>query len=149
MAPDNEPTLYIIYNATSNLFGKLNYAYRKTTNSDPASKPACAACELTHGPALSLSESSEWASTKARIQNVNISQVHTDERPAVLARWMKQSGISTPAVVVDTVSHDESNRFRALMTSEDLARVRLQHGQFLDLLRDRAAEAGVTGMVVK
>ncbi|RMJ23148.1 hypothetical protein PHISP_05992 [Aspergillus sp. HF37] len=148
--PANQPTLYIIYNAKSTLFGKVDYAYRKLTRPDSCSRPACAACELTHGPSLSLTESPEWAAAKARIRNVTVAQVHTDEQPAGLARWMEEEGVETPAVVVEAAKANdgESGSFQMLLTSEDLARVRRDYGRFLEALRERAREVGVEGLEV-
>ena len=40
-------TLYILYNANSTIWGKLQYSYRHITA--PAEKPACAACDITNG----------------------------------------------------------------------------------------------------
>ncbi|KMU92400.1 hypothetical protein CIHG_10221 [Coccidioides immitis H538.4] len=139
-------TLYIIYNAKSSLLGKINYVYRKSTCPDPATKPACAACELTHGVSLRLAESAEWKATKARILHATIMQLHTDELPPALADWIRQAKVQTPAVVVqpDVASTD----FQVLLMSEDLARVRLDHGAFLRLLQSRASEAGVQGIEV-
>lgn len=141
----NNPTLYIVYNATSSLLGKINYTYRKKTCPDPSNNPACAACELTHGPSLSLTESSEWKTTKAHIKQANIAQVHKDELPATLAQWMEREQLSTPAVIVET---QEPSEFKMLVSSEDLAGVRLDHCEFLALLRSRIDEAGVSGVVV-
>lgn len=141
------PTIYIIYNAKSTLLGKFNYVYRKTTCPDPADNPACAACELTHGPSLRLSESQEWTKTKSRILHVNVVQVHIDERPATLAKWMKENGILAPAVVAQ-LSGNSADQFKQLMTLEDLARVRHDHEKFLELLRDRSRDAGIPGMEV-
>ena len=141
----NSPTLYIIYNASSTLLGKLNYVYRKQTCPDPSTNPACAACELTHGPSLSLRESSEWKTTKAHIKQANIAQVHTDERPASLAQWMDRERVSAPAVVVETQPSD----FRMLVSSEELAQVSHDHREFLTLLRARVGEMGFAGVVVE
>jgi hypothetical protein len=98
----NRPTLYIVYNATSTVLGKVNYAYHKKTCPDPSSNPACAACELTHGPSLSLTESSQWKTTKAHIKQANIAEVQKDELLAPLAQWMEREQLSTPAVIVET-----------------------------------------------
>ncbi|THC92738.1 hypothetical protein EYZ11_007786 [Aspergillus tanneri] len=113
-AANSPPTLYIIYNAKSTLLGKLNYVYRKTTCPDPAARPACAACELTHGPSLRLTESLEWKSTKAHILHANIVQAHTDELPEALSQWMRQQGVSIPAVIVEPAQ--PSSGFQVLLT---------------------------------
>lgn len=145
------PTLYIIYNAKSTILGKLNYVYRKVTCPDPSVNPACAACELTHGPSLSLKESSEWKETKARISNTNIVQVHLDERPGLLFQWMKQHGMGTPAVIIEHTfgsDGDDAEPFRSLMTPEDLSRVRNDHKAFLQMLQSRINEANVRNVKI-
>lgn len=144
--PSQQPILYIVYNAKSTILGKLDYAYRKTTNSD-SDKPACAACELTHGPTLSLKESSEWIATKARLQNATLKQVHLDERPTYLAEWMKQSNVRAPAVIIEM--KNVSGSFKTLLTAEDLAGVRKDHSVFLDRLQASISEAGVSGVEIR
>ncbi|KMU74021.1 hypothetical protein CISG_10239 [Coccidioides immitis RMSCC 3703] len=133
----NHPLLYL--HAKSSLLGKINYVYRKST------------CQilLRNRPvllSLRLAESAEWKATKARILHATIMQLHTDELPPALADWIRQAKVQTPAVVVqpDVASTD----FQVLLTSEDLARVRLDHGAFLRLLQSRASEAGVQGIEV-
>lgn len=147
----NQPTLYIVYNAKSTLLGKVDYVYRKKTSSDPTSNPACAACELTHGPSLRLTESPAWTATKKRIHRVTVSQVHTDERPPALAQWMDQAGVLQPAVIAATATDDNNNHhdFWVLLTSADLARVRGDHARFLELLQSRGVEEGFREMEVE
>lgn len=71
------PTLYILYNASSTLLGKLNYTYRKLTA--PKCAPACAACDITHG-GLHLDETAAWKEAKAEMGNgVEVKQLHRDE----------------------------------------------------------------------
>lgn len=150
-AESNDPTIYIVYNAKSTLLGKVNYVYRKATCPNPATDPACAACELTHGPSLSLSESSQWKQTKARISNANIVQIHLDERPAPLFQWMKQHAISAPAVIIKpAISSNEegSGTFKVLLTAEDLSRLRNDHGEFLRTLKSRLADAETPNVTV-
>lgn len=156
MASQPQLTIYIVYNAKSTFLGKVNYVYRKTTCPDPHSSPACAACELTHGPSLRLTETDEWEATKARIQHAAVVQVHTDERPAVLARWMKENELSTPAVIADVEpaaadegSDRDSKRFVVLLATEDLSEVRRDHNRFLQLLKRRCAERDITGVEVE
>lgn len=152
---DEQPTIYVVYNAKGTLLGKVDYVYRKATCPNQDSTPACAACELTHGPSLRLTETTEWAATKARIHHATIKQVHTDERPAVLARWMNKNGVSTPAVIVDVVpaaaatDDHKSERFQVLLTAEDLSQVRRNHAQFLQLLEHRCTEAGIPKVKVE
>ena len=141
----NIPTLFIIYNATSTLFGKANYVYRKLASADPASKPACAACELTHGPTLRLDETEQWGLTKQRISNANVSQVHQNEMPAALADWMKSADVATPAVVVK----EPEAQFKLLLNRKDLARVRHDHAEFLRTLQERLDEERVPAISVR
>ncbi len=73
------PQLYIIYNADASLIGKLRYGYRKITC--PKDRPACAACDITHG-GLHLDESTEWKAAKESIveeHGLAIKQMHRDE----------------------------------------------------------------------
>jgi hypothetical protein len=140
------PTLYIIYNASSTLLGKLSYVRRKCTSSN--SDPACAACELTHGPSLSLTESAEWRKAKQRIKGVAVKQVHTDEMPENLRSWMEWKGVKPPAVVVGLWDEREEGFFE-LMGREDLARVRRSLPEFLELLERRAREKDVEDLHVE
>lgn len=137
-------TLYIIYNAKSTLLGKLNYVYRKAKCPDPANSPACAACELTHGPSLSLSESATWKQTKERILHCNIVQLHVDEMPESLRQWRQQEDLKTPLVVAEV----SPAAYKVLLAAEDLAQVRSDHERFLQLLKSRVAEAGISEIVV-
>lgn len=150
-AESNRPTIYIVYNAKSTLLGKVNYVYRKTTCPDPTTNPACAACELTHGPSLSLSESSQWKQTKACISNADIVQIHLDERPGPLFQWMKQHAISAPALIIKLVvssDQEEDGTFRILLTAEDLSHVRNDHGEFLRMLKSRIANLDIPNVTV-
>lgn len=150
-AESNDPTVYIVYNAKSTLLGKVNYVYRKATCPNPATNPACAACELTHGPSLSLSESSQWKETKACISNANIVQIHLDERPGPLFQWMKKHAISTPAVIVKPVissNKEGSESFKVLLTAEDLSHARKDHREFLRMLKSRIADAEIPNVKV-
>ncbi|KAI1829195.1 hypothetical protein DTO027I6_9908 [Penicillium roqueforti] len=150
-AESTDPTIYIVYNAKSTLLGKVNYVYRKKTCPDPAINPACAACELTHGPSLSLSESSQWKQTKACIGNANLVQIHLDERPGPLFEWMKEHALSPPAVIIKPVirsGRGESENFKVLLTAEDLAHVRNDHGEFLGMLKSRIADADIPNVTV-
>lgn len=142
------PTLYIIYNATSTVFGKVNYVYRNLTCPDPDSKPACAACELTHGPSLRLKESPQWVETKNRILNAKVVQVHQDEMPRSVSAWMKGEAVATPALVVSE-PRESADTFKLLLTKTDLAQVRHDHEEFLQLLQKRATEEGVKNMIIE
>ena len=80
------PTLYILYNADASVMGKLNYGYRKLTASKD--KPACAACDITHG-GLHLDETAEWKKAKEEIakgQHLELKQLHRDEMSAHVSR---------------------------------------------------------------
>ena len=75
-------TLYMLYNADASWMGKLHYGYRKLTA--PKDKPACAACDITHG-GLRLDETAEWQKAKEEIaqsQELEIRQLHRDEMGA-------------------------------------------------------------------
>ena len=56
--------LYVLYNAEASWMGKLNYGFRKLTA--PKDKPACAACDITHG-GLHLNETAEWKKAKVEM----------------------------------------------------------------------------------
>ena len=74
--------LYILYNADASVMGKLNYGYRKLTA--PKDKPACSACDITHG-GLHLDETAAWKEVKAEIVKegeVEVKQMHRDELSA-------------------------------------------------------------------
>ena len=75
------PTLYILYNADASVMGKLAYGYRKLTTKDE-DKPACAACDITHG-GLHLDETSQWKAAKAEVVESGavkeVKQFHRDE----------------------------------------------------------------------
>ncbi|KAF1816495.1 hypothetical protein P152DRAFT_454759 [Eremomyces bilateralis CBS 781.70] len=139
-------SLYIIYNADSTMLGKLSYVKRKVTCPDPNESPACAACELTHGPSLSLKESSDWVKTRARIDGVAVQQVHRDEMPIELKTWTRENKVPSPSVVVSVAGE---GGFRELLTREDLARVRKNHEDFLQLLETRAGEEKVVNLTIK
>jgi hypothetical protein len=73
------PTLYILYNADASVLGKLNYSYRKLTA--PKDKPACSACDITHG-GLRLDETEKWKEVKGQIEREGgwvVKQMHRDE----------------------------------------------------------------------
>lgn len=72
-------TLYVLYNANGNAFGKLSYGYKKLTSS--SDKPLCAACDLTHG-GLRLEENEAWKNAKTQIEKeggLEVKQLHRDE----------------------------------------------------------------------
>lgn len=95
MAP---PTLYILYNADASVMGKLSYSYRKLTSKDP-DKPACAACDITHG-GLHLDETSQWKTAKAEIVGSGavkeVKQLHRDELDKEV--WLHYSHLSLLAI---------------------------------------------------
>lgn len=79
-------TLYILYNADASVMGKLNYGYRKFTA--PKDKPACSACDITHG-GLHLDETAAWKEAKAEIASkgdVEVKQKHRDELSSEVCR---------------------------------------------------------------
>ena len=80
-------TLYILYNADASILGKLHYGYRKLTA--PKDKPACAACDITHG-GLHLDETAAWKEAKAEITKgggVEVKQMHRDEMTGEVGRF--------------------------------------------------------------
>lgn len=82
--------LLILYNAAGSWLGHIRYAVGHFRQ-DEAS--ACAACTLTHGKALSLSESQDWKELKKRLEDgelcgtsYRVRQLHTDETDAQVCR---------------------------------------------------------------
>ncbi|KAJ9096851.1 hypothetical protein QFC21_005124 [Naganishia friedmannii] len=79
-------TLLVLYNASGTLLGHARYAYHHIRGTPSQS---CAACALTHGPTLSLSESEEWTSLKRKLENgevkgigdrkVEVRQLHKED----------------------------------------------------------------------
>lgn len=82
----SKPTLFIVYNASGSLLGHATYAYHHLRQSPGKD---CSACALTHGPSLSLSESTGWTALKARLETggvegmqgrgVIVKQLHTED----------------------------------------------------------------------
>lgn len=66
----------------ASIMGKLSYGYRKLTAKDPDNKPACAACDITHG-GLHLDETAQWKAAKAEVVRsgavADVKQFHRDE----------------------------------------------------------------------
>ncbi|KAL8631187.1 hypothetical protein Q9189_003128 [Teloschistes chrysophthalmus] len=116
MAP---PTLYILYNADASVMGKLSYSYRKLTSKDP-DKPACAACDITHG-GLHLDETSQWKTAKAEIVGSGavkeVKQLHRDELD----------------------KEEEASGLRVLMDDRQLAGFKGDPQAFMHNLRERLA----------
>lgn len=82
-----QQTLYIIYNADSTAMGKLRYGFRKLS-SKPSDQPACAACDITHGRTLSLTESPAWVAARQEIEaraGVKVVQWHRNEVASVVS----------------------------------------------------------------
>jgi hypothetical protein len=140
-------TLYIIYNADSTILGKLSYVHRKWKCPDAEENPACAACELTHGPSLSLKESSKWLKTRERIQGVKVRQVHLDEMPDNLRAWTTENKVAAPSVVVSLEGGEGG--FKELLTRQDLARVRMDHDEFLRFLGQRAEQEKIVNLSIQ
>ena len=87
------PTLLVLYNASGSLLGHLAYGYHHIRQTDGRS---CSACTLTHGPTLALSERTEWAESRGRIERgeleglrgrgMGVKQLHTDELDETVSR---------------------------------------------------------------
>ncbi|KAL9586416.1 MAG: hypothetical protein Q9212_000931 [Teloschistes hypoglaucus] len=126
MAP---PTLYILYNADASVMGKLSYGYRKLTSKDP-DKPACAACDITHG-GLHLDETSQWKTAKAEIvgsgEVKEVKQLHRDE--------LDKESLRYPMVL----AQEETSGLRVLMDDRQLAVFKGDPQAFMLYLRERLA----------
>lgn len=61
---------------------------------------------------------------------------------------MKEHALSPPAVIIKLSDQDGSETFKVLLTAEDLAHVRNDHGRFLRMLKSRVADAGILNVTV-
>ncbi|KAL2049399.1 hypothetical protein ABVK25_010303 [Lepraria finkii] len=128
-------TLYILYNADASLMGKLNYGYRKCTA--PKDKPACSACDITHG-GLHLDETAAWKEAKAEIASkgdVEVKQKHRDELSSDVRSFVEKNKLNYPMVL----SGDEKGDLRVTMDSQELASCGGNAQQFVAKLREKGA----------
>ncbi|KAI4101446.1 MAG: hypothetical protein L6R37_004921 [Teloschistes peruensis] len=134
MAP---PTLYILYNADASVMGKLSYSYRKLTSRDP-DKPACAACDITHG-GLHLDETSQWKTAKAEIVGSGavkeVKQLHRDELDKETKSFVQSQSLRYPMVL----AQEEASGLRVLMDDRQLAGFKGNPQTFMQNLRERLA----------
>ncbi|KAL8642551.1 MAG: hypothetical protein Q9228_000777 [Teloschistes exilis] len=147
MAP---PTLYILYNADASVMGKLSYSYRKLTSRDP-DKPACAACDITHG-GLHLDETSQWKTAKVEIVGSGavkeVKQLHRDELDKEV--WLHYSDLSFLPTPPDwrepttcslrypmVLAQEEASGLRVLMDDRQLAGFKGDPQAFMQTLRER------------
>ncbi|ORX98303.1 hypothetical protein BCR34DRAFT_577353 [Clohesyomyces aquaticus] len=132
-------TLYIIYNASGTIMGKLQYGYKKI-NCPKDADPICAACEITHG-GLSLKETPEWIAAKSEIEGegVKVVQWHRDEMESQLNGWVKKEGVELP-VAVSSVSGKEG--FEVVMDRQTLGGLGGDAKAFVAALRERGVLNG-------
>jgi hypothetical protein len=71
--------IYVIYNNSTSLLGKIGYGFRRMS-ATAESGSACAASDLTHGGDTD-NETAEWKETKKNIP-ATIYQLHYDKIPA-------------------------------------------------------------------
>ncbi|KAL9590293.1 MAG: hypothetical protein Q9203_000916 [Teloschistes exilis] len=132
MAP---PTLYILYNADASVMGKLSYSYRKLTSRDP-DKPACAACDITHG-GLHLDETSQWKTAKVEIVGSGavkeVKQLHRDELDKETKSFVQSQSLRYPMVL----AQEEASGLRVLMDDRQLAGFKGDPQAFMQTLRER------------
>ncbi|KAL8692677.1 MAG: hypothetical protein Q9218_002350 [Villophora microphyllina] len=134
MAP---PSLYILYNADASVMGKLSYGYRKLTSKDP-DKPACAACDITHG-GLRLDETAQWKSVKADFVKSGavkeVKQLHRDELDTETKAFVQSQSLQYPMVLAQR----EAGELRVVMDEKQLAGFKGDSHAFLQILKERLA----------
>lgn len=89
----SKPSLFILYNASGSLLGHATYAYHHLRQSPDKD---CSACAITHGPRLSMSETTSWTGLKARLESgevtglerrgVVVKQLHTEDLTEMVRR---------------------------------------------------------------
>ncbi|KAL9130775.1 MAG: hypothetical protein Q9217_001123 [Psora testacea] len=113
--------------------GKLNYGYRKITASKD--KPACAACDITHG-GLHLDETVEWKKVKEEIAssgNVELKQLHRDEMGPEIKQFVEAKGLRYPMVLAS----DQGTDYRLVLNNDELTACGGNAQQFVQKLRDK------------
>ncbi|KAL8712153.1 MAG: hypothetical protein Q9220_003587 [cf. Caloplaca sp. 1 TL-2023] len=127
-------TLYILYNADASILGKLNYAYRKL--SSEKDKPACAACDITHG-GLRLDETKAWKGIKDKLtteEGLEIKQLHRDELDGKVKEFMQgNEGVEYPVVLAG----DEPGGLRVAMDRHELGACSGSADAFVGKLREK------------
>ncbi|KAI4113248.1 MAG: hypothetical protein LQ345_005732 [Seirophora villosa] len=115
--------------------GKLSYGYRKLTAKDPDNKPACAACDITHG-GLHLEETAQWKAAKAEVVRsgavADVKQFHRDELDG------ESQGLHFPMVL----AKGEGSGLRSVMSSEELATFKGDPQAFMQKLRQKLEGGG-------
>ncbi|KAL9021817.1 MAG: hypothetical protein Q9185_000944 [Variospora sp. 1 TL-2023] len=123
--------------------GKLSYGYRKLTAKDP-DKPACAACDITHG-GLHLDETAQWKAAKAEVVKSgavkDVKQFHRDELDGETKGFVQSQGLQFPMVL----AKDEGSGLRSVMSSEELAAFKGDPQAFMQKLRQKL-EGGTSGV---
>ncbi|KAF6231694.1 hypothetical protein HO173_009996 [Letharia columbiana] len=107
---------YILYNADASVMGKLNYGYRKLTS--PKDKPACSACDITHG-GLHFEETAAWKEAKVTLVkegHVEIRQMHRDELTSEIKSFVQEKKLSYPMILA---GEGEGN-LRVVMDRQEL-----------------------------
>lgn len=127
-APDNQ--LILIYNADSTILGKLSYGYRKLTASK-SEDPPCAACSITNGPGLSLTETSQWTTTKQTLQEQGwqVIQDHRDEVETSVKDWIQEHSLRYPLLLAR-----QNSQIELVADAQELAACGGDSTQLLSLL---------------
>ncbi|KAL8918389.1 MAG: hypothetical protein Q9172_005448 [Xanthocarpia lactea] len=140
-------TLYILYNADASLIGKLNYGFRKLTASSK-DKPACAACDITHG-GLHLDETVEWKKVKEGLiagdggKGVELKQLHRDEVGGEVREYVESNKYRYPMVLMGEAAGGQG--YKLVMDHEELAACNGNAQQFVLKLREKGVfGAGAT-----
>ncbi|KAL8856969.1 MAG: hypothetical protein Q9178_006464 [Gyalolechia marmorata] len=140
MATTSTTTLYILYNADASLIGKLNYGFRKLTSAKD--KPACAACDITHG-GLHLDETVEWKKVKEELiageagkgGGVELKQLHRDEVGGEVREFVEENKYQYPMVLMGEEAGGEG--YKLVMDHEELAACNGNAQQFVLKLREK------------
>ncbi|KAI4185022.1 MAG: hypothetical protein LQ348_004439 [Seirophora lacunosa] len=121
--------------------GKLSYGYRKLTAKDPDNKPACAACDITHG-GLHLDETAQWKAAKAEVVRsgavADVKQFHRDELDGETKTFVQSQGLHFPMVL----AKGEGSGLRSVMSSEELATFKGDPQAFMQKLRQKLEGGG-------
>lgn len=151
-------TLYVLYSAQGSMLGHLKYAYYHIRGD---SEFACAACDITHGKSLSLSELPAWQALKERFEKgqvgelgpVQVKQLHTDEQTKEVGpdggvashglttatcrqvrSFLRESSIEIPCVLLQT-----GDVVKLVMSKQDLQSCSGDQAKFEQMLPERAA----------
>lgn len=116
-----------VYNGDGGIRGELAYMLGKLRGTTE-----CALCDITH---RGIRSNPEWKDVVCELA-VPFDLVHRNERTAEVAQL---TGDDTPAVVAAT-----GDGYRLVMHPGDFAGTETSAAEFVRVLRERVAEAGLT-----